>query len=114
MDQLPPPSYSDSDSDDSDATWSEAKVLEKAEYNLKMEASGFYQTRPGYVWEKKREGQNYFGHDYSEEQKAAYRAKHGNEIIVPSASASEADSEETYNPERDGDWKEYMKRKLGI
>lgn len=109
---LSPPTPPDSDSDESDGTWTSSKVEELADMNLKMEANGFYQAKATYKWEKKKPGKAYFAHEHSEEAKAAFLAKNGNTVLVPSPPASVASSEESYNEEKHGDWKKWMRKKM--
>jgi hypothetical protein len=109
---LTPPTPPDSDSDESDVTWTSSKVEEHANLNLKMEANGFYQAKATYKWEQKKPGKAYFAHEYSEEDKAAYLAKNGNTVVVPSPPVSVASSEESYNEEKHGDWKKWMRKKM--
>jgi len=110
---IAPPSPSDSDND-SDDTWTtemgEARIAEIR----KMEAKGLYQNKKTMVWEKYRE------EDDEEEFDRTHFAHHAspppspkreslNKVIHPGY-----DSEESYDEEKHGDYKEFMKKKFGI
>jgi len=107
---LSPPD-SDNDSDD---TWTtemgEARIAEIK----KMEARGLYQNKATMVWEKYREeddeeefDRTHFAHETS--PPPSPKRESLNKVIQPGY-----ESEESYNEETHGDYKEYMKKKFGI